>query len=71
MKQHRIADDGIDEWIAAAIAAGRCLGDPQELRPLPLSGIPGWHRQAQDAGFYRDQPCFRPVRAGRIYPGPL
>lgn len=70
-EEHRIADDGIDEWIATAIAAGRCLGDPQELRPLPLSGIPGWHRQAQDAGFYRDQPCFRPVRAGRIYPGPL
>ncbi len=66
-----IGHDSIDRRIAAAIAAGHCLGDPQELRPLPLSGIPGWHRQAQDAGFYRDQPCFRPVRAGRIYPGPL
>jgi hypothetical protein len=69
--KHTSGDDGIDERIAAAIAAGHCLGDPQGLRPLPLSGIPGWHRQTQDAGFYRDQPCFRPVRAGRLYPGPL
>ena len=69
--KHDPGEDGIDERVAAAIAAGRCLGDPQELRPLPLSGIPGWHRQVQDAGFYRDQPCFRPVRAGRIYPVPL
>jgi hypothetical protein len=69
--QTGVDDNSIDARIAAAIAAGDCLGDPQELRPLPLSGIPGWHREAQDAGFYRDQPCFRPVRAGRIYPDPL
>lgn len=67
----RIADQDIDQRVAAAIGAGECLDDPQELRPLPLSGIPGWHRGPQDAGFYRDQPCFRPVRAGRRYPEPL
>ena len=61
----------IDRIIADAIDAGKCLGDPQQLRPLPLSGIPGWHREPQDADFYRDQPCFRPLRAGRRYPAPL
>ena len=62
---------GIDQRIAAAIAAGACLGDPLELRPLPLSGIPGWHPEPQDAAFYRDKPCFRPLRPGREYPAPL
>jgi hypothetical protein len=64
-------DAGIDREIAAAIAAGDCLGDPQQLRPLPMAGIPGWHRLVQDADFYRRQPCFRPLRAGRVYPAPL
>ncbi len=57
--------------LAAAIEAGRMLRDPQELRPLPLSGIPGWHRGNEDADFYRRAPCFRPLRAGRTYPPPL
>jgi hypothetical protein len=54
---------------AAAIADGRWLNDPQELRPLPVSGIPGWYAR-QDEAFYRDGACFRPLRAGRIYPRP-
>lgn len=66
-----LGEDSIDQYIAAAIAAGACLGDPQELRPLPMSGIPGWHHEPQDAAFYRDKPCFRPMRAGRRYPAPL
>ena len=61
----------IDRRIAAAIGVGDCLGDPQQLRPLPMAGIPGWHGLPQDAGFYRQQPCFRPLRAGRLYPPPL
>lgn len=60
-----------DRRVAAAILARDCLNDPQELRPLPLSGIPGWHRDAQDAAFYRERPCFRPLREGRTYPPPL
>jgi hypothetical protein len=56
---------------AAAIAAGRLLRDPQELRPLPLSGIPGWHPATADEDFYRTAPCFRPLRPGRRYPAPL
>lgn len=70
-EDNSLGEDAIDGRIAAAITARHCLGDPQQLRPLPLSGIPGWHHLTQDAGFYRDQPCFRPVRTGRIYPGPL
>lgn len=53
-----------------AIADGRVLRDPAELRPLPLSGIPGWHPD-QCAAFYAQTPCFRPLREGRMYPPPL
>lgn len=57
--------------VAEAIARAVALKDPQELRPLPLSGIPGWHSATADAAFYREADCFRPLRAGRIYPAPL
>ena len=53
---------------AAAIDRGHELNDPQELRPFPLSGLPGWHDEGDAAGFYRDTPCFQPRRAGRTYP---
>lgn len=56
--------------IAQGIERGELLCDPQELRPLPLSGIPGWHADNKHADFYRDAPCFRPLRDGRIYPLP-
>jgi len=54
--------------LAQAIRAGDLLTDPQELRPLPLSGIPGWHRDGDADDFYRVAPCFKPLRAGRKYP---
>lgn len=54
--------------VAAAIRAGAALNDPLELRPLPLSGIPGWHVGAEDEGFYTLAPCFQPVRSERNYP---
>ena len=62
--------EDIDRCTADAIIGGDVLRDPQALRPLPVSGIPGWHHARQDAAFYRDQPCFRPLRAGRSYPLP-
>lgn len=64
-------DADIDVRTAEAIAGHRYLHDPQQLRPLPLSGIAGWHRSAQDGGFYRDTPCFRPLRPGRLYAAPM
>ena len=66
-----LASGEVDALVAAAIARGECLGDPQDLRPLPLAGIPGWHGDLQDRDFYKLQPCFRPLRPGRVYPRPL
>jgi hypothetical protein len=60
-----------ERWIAQAIASGRLLADPQELRPLPLAGIPGWHAGEQSDTFYATAPCFRPLRPDRRYPVPL
>lgn len=61
--------DAVDA-VTTAIAEARVLCDPEELRPLPLSGIPGWHAQ-QTAAFYAQAPCFRPLREGREYPRPI
>ncbi len=60
----------IDQQVADAIQSRGALLDPQDLRPLPLAGIPGWHHEFQDADFYHRQPCFRPLRPGRVYPPP-
>jgi hypothetical protein len=57
--------------LAGAIQRGDLLNDPQELRPLPLSGIPGWLLDNAAESFYREAPCFRPLRAGRHYPAPF
>jgi len=59
------------ERVARAIAQGRLLRDPQELRPLPLSGIPGWHEGNASERFHREAACYRPLRMGRTYPQPL
>lgn len=53
---------------AEAIALSRLLHDPLELRPLPLSGIPGWHVDNDDETFHRTTICYQPRRAGRQYP---
>jgi hypothetical protein len=57
--------------LAERIAHADCLNDPQELRPLPMSGIPGWHQDNDSEDFYRTADCFRPLRAGRVYPAPM
>ncbi len=51
-----------------AIVSGQLLHDPLELRPLPLSGIPGWHPDNADEAFHRSTVCYQPRRAGREYP---
>ena len=66
-----MALDAMDARLAEAIDTGRCLQDPQELRPIPLSGIPGWHAGQTQADFYRRTPCFRPKRPDKTYPEPL
>ena len=60
----------VNAGVAAAIAGSTLLADPQELRPLPLSGIPGWHPENDDENFYRHAACFKPLREGRTYPSP-
>lgn len=56
---------------ATDIHDGRLLRDPLELRPLPLSGIPGWHPDGETESFHLTAPCYQPLRAGRVYPAPL
>ncbi len=57
--------------LAEAITCGHALADPQDLRPLPLSGIPGWNLQTETALFYKKAPCFQPLRVGKQYPHPI
>ena len=57
--------------VAARVAAGRLLRDPQELRPLPLSGIPLWRADSAHEAFHLHTPCYQPLRPGRRYPSPL
>jgi hypothetical protein len=59
------------ERVARGIYDQTLLLDPQELRPLPLSGIPGWHPANDVETFYGTADCFRPLRSGRRYPSPL
>lgn len=54
-----------------AIAHRRLLRDPLELRPLPLSGIPGWHANNEVEAFHLSAACYQPLRSGRAYPAPL
>ena len=55
---------------ADAIAAGKLLRDPLELRPLPLSGLPGWHPDNGNEAFHLCAACYQPRREGREYPQP-
>jgi len=71
LMQQNINVEDATNTVAAAIARSEVLNDPQELRPLPLSGIPGWHMDNDDGDFYRTAACFQPLRAGRSYPKPL
>ncbi|HRQ65072.1 MAG TPA: DUF3025 domain-containing protein [Xanthomonadaceae bacterium] len=57
--------------VADGIASGALLRDPQELRPMPLSGLPGWHPENTREAFHREADSYRPLRQGRCYPEPL
>jgi hypothetical protein len=66
-----IGQEAVRETVVQAIAQGRLLRDPQELRPLPLSGIPGWCAGSASEAFHRQAACYQPLRVGRVYPEPL
>lgn len=59
------------ERCATGIADGSLLRDPLELRPLPLSGIPGWHPDNGAEPFHHAAECYQPLRQGRRYPPPV
>ncbi len=65
---HEVDIEQVRVGCAEAIALGRLLHDPLELRPLPLAGIPGWHADNGDEAFHRPPACYQPRRAGRHYP---
>jgi len=62
--------DAAMEFVARRVANGRLLRDPQELRPLPISGIPGWSAGTNSPSFYATAACFQPLRSSRTYPAP-
>lgn len=69
----RSADAGLSDigiYCAQAIACGNLLNDPLELRPLPLSGLPGWHDGNREEEFHRTTECYQAKRMGREYPAP-
>ena len=55
---------------AQAIDAGAVLNDPLQLRPLPLSGIPGWRADSEAEAFHHGAACYQPRRTDRSYPPP-
>jgi len=65
-----VTTERIIEQVASGICDRMQLLDPQELRPLPLSGIPGWNSANEFEAFYETADCFRPLRSGRRYPSP-
>jgi len=71
-----VASDDVDpiqvrRHCAAAISSGALLNDPLELRPLPLSGIPGWHPANDLESFHCNTACYQAKRTGREYPAPI
>jgi len=66
-------DDAADAITVCAqgIEAGELLCDPLDLRPLPLSGLPGWHPESGMETFHRHAACYQPRREGRTYPLPI
>lgn len=56
-------DDQLARWIAA-------LSDTRQLLPLPVLGIPGWHRANEDPSYYQNTRYFRPLGGQRTKHGP-
>jgi hypothetical protein len=56
---------GVDEDVAARIAAACAAGIPPKLAPLPILGLPGWDPANVDRSYYDDVRVFRSPRARR------
>lgn len=69
-----LSDDhasSVTSVVAEAAASAQRLNDPQELRPLPLIGIPSWWSCSRGTEPLDNHPSFRPARRGRVYPAPI
>ncbi len=51
--------ENLDTRLATQFLDPRNLASTRMLAPLPLLGLPGWHRQTQNADFYDDKNYFR------------
>lgn len=52
--------DKVDEWLSAYLSEEVLATKP--YIPVPIFGIPGWHADQNQAGFYEDIEVFRPPR---------
>jgi hypothetical protein len=71
MQRDECAADDSRRRVPTPSLHGHLLRDPLELRPLPLSGIPGWHAGNDSEAFHLTTECYQPLRQGRHYPAPL
>jgi hypothetical protein len=54
--------DFLDAELAARVGDVTRMQEPRELAPVPILGIPGWHRANAEASYYDDAGQFRPRR---------
>jgi len=54
--------DFVDTALSKQIAEFTLTDFRQQMSPLPLLGIPGWHSDLQTTAFYQDESYFRPKR---------
>ncbi|MDO5666791.1 MAG: DUF3025 domain-containing protein [Alcaligenaceae bacterium] len=52
--------DAVDEWLSTFLSEENLATKP--YIPVPIFGIPGWHKQQHEADFYQDTEVFRPPR---------
>ncbi|RVU37681.1 DUF3025 domain-containing protein [Rheinheimera riviphila] len=58
--------DFIDTALSEQIANQGIFGDPLQLTPLPLLGVPGWFFANEQPDFYQNSAYFRPKRITKI-----
>jgi len=53
----------VDAALVERIRTLGCFTRSPLLKPIPLLGVPGWHREQPDS-FYQNEDYFRPIRKG-------
>jgi hypothetical protein len=57
-RQYQQLDQQLAQWLKSA---GMAM-TPADLMAFPLLGVPGWHHDNEDPGFYQNSGYFRPHR---------